>query len=240
MALSLTPATLAELRYARRSHFALFDERTFTSLGPPDPERCDLKVYQDHLARLLLADNLAKGARVLEVGGGDSRVLRHFSSAFECWNVDRCEGLGNGPVAFTSPHFRMVYDYFGSGNPELPAAYFDCVFSISALEHMPDDEAAWEGFLADTRRVLKPGGFSLHLFDVVLNRPWGHFFHGLMAFLGRRVDLLAPVPRPEDLLRDPDLYVLSKKGYEDWWAPHAKEPYEGFGLASNVTLCWRG
>lgn len=237
--MKLTPSTLAELRYARRAHFALFDGG-FRSLGPPDPERCDLKVYQDHVAHLLLRDNVAPGARILEVGGGDSRVLKHLSQAHECWNIDRSEGLGNGPVAFTSQQFRMVYDYFGSGSPELPDAYFDAIFSISALEHMPEDQAVWEGFLADTHRVLKPGGFCVHLFDVVLNRPYGHFFHGLIPFLARRVDLLAAPPVPEEMLRDPGLYVLSKNGYEKYWASHTHERYETFGLASNVTLCWRG
>jgi SAM-dependent methyltransferase len=249
----LTPATLAELRYARRSHFAVFRDagrrrrfalfggaRAFRSFGPLDPDTCDLKVYQDHLAHLLLRDTLGKGARVLEVGGGDSRVLKHLSRTRECWNVDRCEGLGNGPVGFASRHFRMVYDYFGSGNPDLPASYFDCIFSISALEHMPEDEAVWAGFLADTRRVLKPGGISLHLFDVVLNRPFGHWFHGLISYLARNVDLLTPAPQPEELLRDPDLYVMSKVAYEASWLRHVKEPYEQFGLPSSVTLCWRG
>ncbi|MBK8551291.1 MAG: hypothetical protein IPL53_09635 [Ignavibacteria bacterium] len=40
-----------------------------------------------------------KRFKILEIGGGDSRILKHFSKDFECWNLDKMEGLGNGPVA---------------------------------------------------------------------------------------------------------------------------------------------
>lgn len=88
-----------------------------------------------------ISANVPRGSRILEIGGGDSRILKHFARNYECWNLDPCEGLGIGPVNFSSPDYRIVYDYLGNGSAELPDHSFDLVFSISALEHTPEDQA---------------------------------------------------------------------------------------------------
>jgi hypothetical protein len=73
-------------------------------------------------------------------GGGDSRVLKYFSNEYECWSADKCEGLAMDPSDFLPPHYRIVYDYVGSFNRELPDQYSDFVFSVSALKHTPEDQ----------------------------------------------------------------------------------------------------
>ena len=166
------PDNIAEFSYSRLPHFELFRGLPFQSynVGDPDPAICDLKVYQDYLVYCFIKRNVPAGARILDVGGGDSRVLKFLSAEYECWNVDKCEGLGNGPVRFTSPHYRIVYEYLGAFSPELPEGYFDLVFSISALEHTPEVQATRENILADIHRVLKGGRPSFHCFDAVNRR----------------------------------------------------------------------
>ena len=39
---------------------------------------------------------------------------------------------------------------------DIPDNYFDCVFSISAIKHMPDTR--YKDFLLEFLRILKPGG----------------------------------------------------------------------------------
>ena len=55
---------------------------------------------------------------------------------------------------------------------ELPDHYFDFVFSVSALEHTPDDHSVRVNVLKDINRILKPGCPSLHCFDAFLRPGW--------------------------------------------------------------------
>src|SRR3546814_20583165 len=49
---------------------------------------------------------------------------------------------------------------------DLPDDYFDVVFSISVLEHVP--AAAIDGFWKDHARILKPGAVAYHAVDFYL------------------------------------------------------------------------
>ncbi|NJN99801.1 MAG: methyltransferase domain-containing protein [Anaerolineales bacterium] len=162
--------SFSELTYSKKSHFKLFKgsdlELYHRSI---DPALCDLKAYQDLLVFWFIKNVIPKGSRILDIGGGESRILAHFKDDFECWNLDKLEGLGNGPRNIKTNGYRLVKDYIGNFNLELPNNYFDFVFSISALEHVPDyDPALLQKILDDIDRILKSGGYSLHCFDVVL------------------------------------------------------------------------
>lgn len=233
-------ADIAPFSVSRLEHFELFKGLSFKSYnaGDPDPAICDLKVYQDYLAYCFIEANVPRGSRILEVGGGDSRILRHFSRDHECWSVDKCEGLGNGPKAFTSPDFRIVYDYLGSSNPELPASYFDLVFSISALEHTPEDPDARDAIARDLRRVLKPGCPSLHLFDCVW-RPGGRsWVNGLVPYLYRTLPLRTRLVPPEELAQDPGVYFMAQEPFDRVWAPLVGSSYQEFGRPYSLNLLW--
>lgn len=235
-----TPENVADFSYSKLSHFRLFRNLEFRSynVGDPDPAICDLKVYQDYLTYCFIRRNVAPGSRILEVGGGDSRVLKFFSSDYECWNADKCEGLGNGPVQFSSPHYRIVYDYVGSFNTELPARYFDFVFSISALEHTPEDQAVRVNVLADLSRVLKPGGQSLHCFDAILRTAGRTWVNGLIPYLYRHAPVTTRLVPVAEIDADPDTYAMSQQAYEANWQPITKEPYGTFGRAISLSLFW--
>jgi SAM-dependent methyltransferase len=59
---------------------------------------------------------------------------------------------------------KMVDSLMGENNPELPDSYFDLVFSVSVLEHIPKD--ALSSAVADMHRILKPNGLFLHSLDL--------------------------------------------------------------------------
>ncbi|MFM1813564.1 MAG: hypothetical protein RLZ98_259 [Pseudomonadota bacterium] len=235
-----SPKNIQEFSYSKLTHFELFKGLPFKSynVGDPDPAICDLKVYQDYLVYCFIRNNIAPGSRILEVGGGDSRILKFFSQEYECWNADKCEGLGNGPVQFTSPHYRIVYDYVGSFKPELPNAYFDFIFSISALEHTPEDETTRVNVLKDINRALKPGCPSFHCFDAIL-RPGGKsWINGLIPHLNAYAPVRTQAVTVTELEQNADLYAMSRQAYEANWWPITKDAYEDFGRVFSANIYW--
>ncbi len=131
-----------------------------------------LKDIQDAFVLDALSD--AKGKRVLELGGGDSRILRHLARSNECWNVDKLVGEGGGPVKIRNlRNVKVVRDYMGSFNPAIPDDAFDYVVSVSAVEHIPTP--AFADAMRDCHRVLKRGGLMYHAIDIYLfDRPDQH------------------------------------------------------------------
>ncbi len=236
--------------YSRKSHFKLFKGYDFELYKKTiDPDSCDLKRYQDLLVCLFLKRVIPKGARICEVGGGKSRILKHFKNDYECWNLDRLEGernsdyvsegLGNGPVSFDSSGFRWVKDYIGYFNKKLPSNYFDFVFSISALEHVPDDQEKYLNDIKDDiNRILKPGGYSLHCFDVVIkpDRIWAN---KLLLFLFRNQKTVNPFIALGGLENDPDLYIMTEDGYQKNWQASTKQSYGDFGKPLSYNILWQ-
>jgi len=127
-----------------------------------------LKTVQDTYVYHLLRHE--KGKRIVEAGGGKSRLLRLLRRENECWLVDKFEGLGNGPRGKAyMPNIRVIQDYMGKFNPILQDAYFDVVFSISVLEHIPLE--LLDDFFQDCARILKPGGRMIHAIDTYVYEP---------------------------------------------------------------------
>lgn len=144
-----------------------------------------LKGFQDTFVLFTLRD--IGRSRLAEAGGGNSRVLPKLAAAGnECWNVDRMEGFGGGPVRIAKQtDYRLVRSYVGDFSPDLPANYFDVVFSISVVEHIPSE--GYRNFVLDSVRILKSGGLFVHAIDVYLPDAGSQPRH--REFLSSRLDL---------------------------------------------------
>lgn len=226
--------------YARRSHWQFFDGIDAELFGEKKNIReSQLKVYQDLLVLRFIRDNVAPGSRILDVGGGISRILSHLSKTYECWNIDKLEGVGNGPRAVKEPPYRLVRDYMGNFNPELPDGYFDLVFSISALEHVPqNDTAVFDNIIKDIDRVLKPGGLSLHLFDIIL-KPNAFWTNKFTNYIFDNVKTLNKTATPAQMRQDPDFYAMSEEAYNKTWLHSTKKPFHEHGLPSSLNILWQ-
>lgn len=127
-----------------------------------------LKTVQD-LFMIHRLDGM-QGKRILEIGGGRSRVLPRFHRTNECWLADRFEGQGNGPARVPRlPGVRIIRAFLGEFSHDLPENYFDVVFSISVIEHVPTDDL--ENFFRDCARVMAPGARLIHAIDLYLFDP---------------------------------------------------------------------
>lgn len=235
----IDPTKFNDFTYAKKSHWDLFEGLDFALFGTKmDPNVEQLKIYQDLLVLKFISDNVPQGARVLEVGGGQSRILKHLENTYECWNIDKLEGVGNGPTSMDDQSCRLVRDYMGNFNPELPEDYFDFVFSISALEHVPQDEPSlFDDIIMDIQRVLKDGGYSLHLFDIILkqNNFWSnkitdHIFSKVKT-CNRTVDF-------KTMKADSDLYVMTEAAFNMTWRHTVKKDYLKHGQPCSLNVLW--
>lgn len=149
-----------------------------------------LKDIQD--AFIMDALRGANGLTILELGGGDSRILPVLARANTCWNVDKLEGDGGGPLKTRLPKsVRIVRDYMGSHNPAVPDNAFDIVISVSAVEHIPD--SAFADAMRDCHRVLKPGGRMFHAVDLYLFDRLDQHRHATIN--QRRLQMYASIPQ---------------------------------------------
>jgi SAM-dependent methyltransferase len=108
-----------------------------------------------------------KPARVLEVGAGCDVLFDHrIGDLCEYWMADEAGFYSSGlfeEAAGKRKHTRFVDTRLGAFCPELPDGYFDMVFSLSVLEHVPMKDRA--GVYRDMFRVLHPGGRMVHSID---------------------------------------------------------------------------
>ncbi|MBV6478183.1 MAG: hypothetical protein HGGPFJEG_00931 [Ignavibacteria bacterium] len=123
-----------------------------------------------------------KPKRVLEVGhGAMSFIFKLFADKIEMWGLDDViedssvyeEDLNN--VRKWNPQVTFVRDLLGRFSTELPENYFDLVYSVSVIEHIPH-EILPEVF-KDTYRILKPGGIVSHSYDVYYKQSTKEVFN---------------------------------------------------------------
>ena len=246
----LTPDKFNDFSYSKKHHLDLFIENNYDIklFGKRiDPEYCDLKVYQDLLTYSFIIQNIKPGSKILEVGGGKSRILEHLKNDYECWNLDKFEGLGNGPLEFEPDVIKTVVDLAGNFNKELNDEYFDLVFSISALEHTPiNDFDTYRNILADMNRVLKKDGYSFHTIDqcaedisgyedaedlVVWTNPVIEYFAKNQKTVNEFIPLL-------NVMKDPELYGMSEKYYSENWQIVTEKTYSEFGMPFSYNFLW--
>ena len=124
------------------------------------------------------------GARILEIGAGTGRqALAIRNRGFDVEAIEIPDSNYREHQAFP------ITAYDGRQIP-FPDASFDVVFSSNVLEHVRD-LAALE---AEIKRVLRPGGFCVHVMPTHIWRLWCT----LAAFPAsvQKVAALARAPRP--------------------------------------------
>jgi 2-polyprenyl-3-methyl-5-hydroxy-6-metoxy-1,4-benzoquinol methylase len=128
---------------------------------------------------ILESGNWMNSQRVLDVGAGYSMLPVHIADTYGCevWAVDDF-GLSSDEEYWTRkmdpkehalkyPQIKYVLERLGNTNQSsLPLNYFDCIYSASALEHIPKNYSAQVWSHMD--KLLKPGGEMLHAVDMIM------------------------------------------------------------------------
>lgn len=171
-----------------------------------------LKTLQDLAVYAHLRD--MNGLTIAEVGGGDSRILPRLAKANRCFNIEPFEGADNGPKGEVKiAGVENIRTTVGQFDPALEDAFFDVVFSVSVVEHIPDPD--FPAFLEDNIRILKPGGVMFHAIDMYLAASptdfWRNRFEMYREAITGRDDLepIGPIGASEpafapDMASNPD------------------------------------
>lgn len=109
--------------------------------------------------------------RILEIGHGAlSPTFTIMENQCECWGLDTIDPHKTVDPELLSklrrdyPKITFCDGYLGTGVDVLPSDYFDLVYSVSVIEHVP--QANLPDFYREMRRILRPGGVHLHSYDV--------------------------------------------------------------------------
>jgi len=132
-----------------------------------------LSGLKDYLAvkRLLRRHgvSLDAGTRILDFGCASGRVLRHFDAhekGHALWACDVNPRHVSWVSSFLGPSIRV---FPNAASPSLPVEddHFALVYAFSVFTHIDEWELGW---LAEVRRVLKPGGLAY--LTILSDRTW--------------------------------------------------------------------
>lgn len=142
--------------------FALFDQGIQNEIEVKGHE---LKASQD-LAVYSKLRHLA-GRKVGEIGGGKSRIIGALGRRNAAFNIEKFSGVAGGPSSeIFIDQVTNINAHVGDFSDLLPSDFFDALFSISVVEHIPN--LALGAFLEDQVRVLRVGGHFLHAIDLYI------------------------------------------------------------------------
>lgn len=136
-----------------------------TAIQRLDPEPgWQLRNAQDAIALEMIGD--VKGKRIAEIGGKGSRVLPLLAEAAERISIEAADGK-QSPLG-DSQEPAAIRTIRGSvGEPlDWPAGHFDLIYSVSFVEQV--QLASLPAFFEDCHRLLRTGGFMIHVVDVYL------------------------------------------------------------------------
>ncbi len=199
----------------------------------------DLKDSQRPWMLKAILSVVPPGGRILEIGAGEPFVADLLDRlGYEVWIVDPYDGSGNGPLEYEQfqrdcPNLRFVRSLFSEQILAAPPGGFDCIYSISVLEHVPIESLG--GVFRGVKKFLKPGGSSIHAVDHVHrgNGAESHYatLKSMVTWSGlQEADLTRVLAQME---ADTDTYYLSAEGHNRW---RGAVPYDEFPMRVCISV----
>src|SRR5713226_6030454 len=116
---------------------------SFDHLRPLATANLDLKDSQRPWILKAVLSRVPRGGRLLEIGAGEPIVADILERlGYELTIVDPYDGSGNGPQEYAAfrkqcPAIEFVREQFTEQMGGFTDHSFDCIYSISVLEHIP-------------------------------------------------------------------------------------------------------
>ncbi len=138
----------------------------------------------------VIAKRLLPGARILEIGGGTGYQASQLAAdGYDVASIDVMDSV------YVDKQDFPVQAYDGRNFP-FPDSSFDIVFSSNVLEHVKD----LPQMHAETRRVLKPGGYCIHVMPTGAWRFWTNLANYIELI--QRLVFLSPRLLPRGISRN--------------------------------------
>jgi hypothetical protein len=196
-----------------------------------------MKDVQRPWALKTIVATLRPGARLLEIGAGEPLVADQLARlGYDVTAIDPYDGRDRGPSEFEAirkayPGVAIIRGMFPRDARE--AGTFDCVYSISVLEHLPLD--AIDETCTQIKRLTRDGGYTIHAIDhVVAGDGAAHHREGLRRIVGslglEEGELDAVL---SELAVDPETYFLSAESHNRW---RRGAPYDEFPMRRCVSI----
>jgi SAM-dependent methyltransferase len=155
------------------------DEEFHHRPGPLRPLFLSARIKTDMMARML---RLSTKDRVVDVGCGNGRVV--FFKRASCAQL-----VGIDAGEHFAAEAAATVDLTRGDIRRLPfaTASFDKAYSLDVMEHLPEDGV--RAMLAETRRILRPGGLFFAYSHVMMSSRLAGFqraVNRLVAWLDRR------------------------------------------------------
>jgi hypothetical protein len=119
-----------------------------------------------------------EGMKVVEIGGAYSDLPQHIAQTYGCevhviddFGVESAEPLWNRwgsreELMQKNPDVKYIFERVGNiDNPNIPLDYYDVIFSVSTIEHIPHEKVMKQVFL-HSEKMLKKGGIMVHCIDL--------------------------------------------------------------------------
>ncbi len=114
-----------------------------------------------------LSEYTTSGDKILDLGCGNGRLLEIFKDKkIDYWGVDSSENLINiAKNRYPKARFQVA----NALKLPFPSNFFDKVYSIAVLHHIPSEEFRAK-FMEEIKRVLKPKGLLILTVWYLLNQ----------------------------------------------------------------------
>lgn len=199
----------------------------------------DLKDVQRPWMIKAILGSVPIGSKLCEIGAGEPFVADFLNKCgYELTVVDPYDGSGHGPTGFEAystayQNIKFVRANFGKDLSLLSDGYFDAIYSISVLEHVPriDVLSVCQGI----KRFCKIGGISIHAIDHVLrgNGDAYHLDHLLHYADNLGVSRESLVQLMKYCETDSETYFLSAEAHNQW---RGAMSYESFPMRKVISV----
>ena len=183
--------------------------------------------------------NVPIGKKLLEIGAGNPWVANMLADiGYDVTIIDPYDGRSHGPTEFAKfakhfPKIKFLRDVFPTGCRSINALPYDCIYSISVLEHLQLNEI--DEVICGMKMMTVPGGVTIHAIDNVLLENGAQWHRSSLERIGSHLEITPD--QISSLLdkanNDPDTYFLSAEAHNLW---RGSLPYEQFPMRRCISI----